>query len=68
MVCPVLRSYQSRLRYSVLRRTPCPSFVCESHEAKLDDEVAGEVLRLGLATLLAPEADDVLTRGRIDDD
>jgi hypothetical protein len=38
-VCPVLRSYQCRLR------------------AELDDEVAGEVLRLGLAPFLAPEAD-----------
>jgi hypothetical protein len=28
-----------------------------SHHAELDDEVAGEVLRLGLAPFLAPEAD-----------
>ena len=27
-----------------------------SHQAELDDEVAGEVLRLGLAPFLAPEA------------
>ena len=28
-----------------------------SHEPELDDEVAGQVLRLGLAPFLAPEAD-----------
>jgi len=27
------------------------------HQAELDDEVAGEVLRLGLAPFLAPQAD-----------
>ena len=41
---PELRSYQERL--SVLGRRP-----------ELHDEVAGQVLRLGLAPLLAPEAD-----------
>ena len=42
--CPVLRSYQCRLRASVA-------------SPELDDEVAGEVLRLGLAALLPPEAE-----------
>ena len=28
-----------------------------SHQPELDDEVAGQVLRLGLAPFLAPEAD-----------
>ena len=41
---PVLRSYQCRLRGSVT--TP-----------ELDDEVAGEVLRLDLAALFPPEAE-----------
>jgi hypothetical protein len=40
----VLRSNQCRLRASV-------------HQAELDDEVAGEVLRLCLPPFLAPEAD-----------
>ena len=42
-VCPVLRSNQCRLRASV-------------NEPELDDEVAGQVLRLGLAPFLAPQA------------
>src|SRR5436309_13700876 len=41
MTCPVLRSNQCRLRGSV--------------EAKLDNEIVGEVLRLGLAASLAPQ-------------
>ena len=41
-VCPVLRSYQCRLR----------GF---GHQAELDDEVAGQVLRLDLASFLPPE-------------
>ena len=41
---PVLRSYQERLSSSVA-------------DPELHDEVAGQVLRLGLAPLLAPEAD-----------
>ena len=41
---PVLRSYQERLRSSVA--------IPELH-----DEVAGQVLRLGLAAFLAPKAD-----------
>jgi hypothetical protein len=44
MAWPVLRSYQSLLRSSV---TP----------AELDDEVAGQVLGLGLAALFPPEAE-----------
>ena len=40
---PVLRSYQWRLSSSVT--------------AELDDEVAGQVLRLGLAPFLPPQAD-----------
>ena len=41
---------------------PCVAFVPMSVEsfgrhAKLDDEVSGQVLRLGLASFLAPEAD-----------
>ena len=41
MTCPVLSSYQRRLRSSVT-------------EPELDDEIAGKVLRLGLAALLPP--------------
>ena len=42
MTCPVLGSYQRRLRSSVT-------------DPKLDDQVAGQVLRLGLAPLLPPQ-------------
>ena len=42
MTCPVLASYQRRLRSSVA-------------SAELDDEIAGQVLRLDLAALFPPE-------------
>src|SRR5262249_6056823 len=42
---PVLRSYQSRFR-------PL------SHDAKLHNQIAREVLRLGLASLLLPQAQE----------
>ena len=38
-----------------------------SHEPELDDEVAGQVLRLGLAPFLAPEADQGRLIGAHDD-
>ena len=47
MACPVLRSYQARLRSSV-------------DDAKLDDEVRREVLRPDLAPFLLPQADQGL--------
>jgi hypothetical protein len=44
MVCPVVRSYQRRLRSSV--------------KGELDDEIAGKVLRLGFTPFLPPQADE----------
>jgi hypothetical protein len=51
---PMLNAFD-RLPGVALVPMPVEGF---SHEPELDDEVAGQVLRLGLSTLFLPEAED----------